>query len=596
MINILDEKTINRIAAGEVVERPVSVVKELVENAIDSGAANISVEIKGGGIDLIRVTDNGSGIDKASIPSAFLRHATSKIKDFYDLRNISTLGFRGEALSSVAAVAQVELLTKCRDDFLGYRYRIEGGKEISFDEAGLPDGTTVIVRNLFYNTPARKKFLKSAVSEANLITTLIERLILSHPGIGFKYTVNGTLRLSSDGLGDIKSDIYTVFGRNVERCITEVSLLNENCTVTGYAGKPEIGRGNRDCEIFFVNGRLIKSSLLSSAVEEAYHNFLMLHRFPFIILYIEIPAELLDVNVHPAKTQVRFADERTVYSLVTDAVYEAVTKEELIPDAAASSNPVSEASFPEASKAVKAANAVYVPEPFEQRAVTVFQKEAEQSLEETRAKQSAEQITLFKEGFLDDSNIEKHRIIGQLFDTYWLIEFEEKLYIIDQHAAHEKIKYEHLIEQIKGGRVDSQLISPPYILSLSVSQEETLLAHMEDFSHTGFAIEHFGGREYAVTAVPVELFGMGEKDYLISVIDELASSGNIKEPAAVYDRIATMSCKAAIKGNTHITYEEAKSLIGQLLKLENPYNCPHGRPTMVMFSKTEIEKMFKRIV
>lgn len=587
MINILDESTINRIAAGEVVERPVSVVKELVENAMDSGAKNISVEIKGGGIDLIRVSDNGCGIEKDSIPLAFLRHATSKIRNADDLASINTLGFRGEALSSIAAVSQTELLSKSASSVLGYSYRIEGGKEKAFDEVGIPDGTTVIVRNLFYNTPARKKFLKSAVTEANHISSLMEKLILSHPDISFKYTVNGSVKLTSDGLGDEEADVYSVFGRSIQKALSPVSFETENHSIHGFAGKPEISRGNRDCEIFFVNGRYVKSTVLSSAVEEAMRPFLMLHRFPFVILYVDIPATLLDVNVHPAKTQVRFADEQKVYQFVKDAVYTAVTREELIADA-----------IPEASPAIKDMVPEHVPEPFETKAIEEFREKAGAVKAEIKkeAKKEQEQLTLFKDGFLSEVNVKKHRIIGQLFDTYWLIEYEDKLYMIDQHAAHEKIKYEKIMAQVRQNAVISQLISPPYIISLSVSQEETLTLHMDDLLRMGFTIEHFGGREYAVTSVPSELFGQSVQDYLISVIDDLATCGNIREPDAISDRIATMSCKAAVKGNMHMSYEEADSLITQLLALENPYNCPHGRPTIIMFSKAEIEKMFKRIV
>ncbi|MBQ6128033.1 MAG: DNA mismatch repair endonuclease MutL [Lachnospiraceae bacterium] len=597
MINILDEKTINRIAAGEVVERPVSVVKELVENAIDSGAKNISVEIKGGGIDLIRVTDNGCGIEKNSIPLAFLRHATSKIKDADDLCTIHTLGFRGEALSSIAAVSRVEMMSKRPKDVLGYCYRIEGGREASFDEAGIPDGTTIIVRNLFFNTPARKKFLKSAMTEGNQITSIMEKIVLSHPDIAFKYTVNGALKLSSDGLGDIRSDVYAVFGRDITRSLCDISLDNGKVSITGYAGKPVTARGNRDCEIFFVNGRYVKSSVLSSAAEEAYKPFLMLHRFPFLIMYFRIASELLDVNVHPAKTEIRFSDEKEIYDLVKDAVYQAITRQELIVDAAPEA--IEKNAEPEEDKPTVSAKPEniekYIPEPFEKKAVEGYKEDIIQSFEPVK-ETSYEQETLWGEGFLAEENVKKHRIIGQLFETYWLIEFEEKLYIIDQHAAHEKIKYEKIMAMVRNNTVTSQMVRPPYIISLSLSQEECVQSHMDDFKRMGFMLEHFGGYDYAVTAVPSELFGISVQDYLISVIDDLAANRNIKEPDAVNDRIATMSCKAAVKGNTYMTFEEADSLIGQLLALDNPYNCPHGRPTIVSFTKADIEKMFKRIV
>ncbi|MCR5673187.1 MAG: DNA mismatch repair endonuclease MutL [Lachnospiraceae bacterium] len=605
-INLLDDKTINKIAAGEVVERPVSVVKELVENAIDAGSDAISVEVKGGGIDYIRVTDNGTGIDKENIKKAFLRHATSKIKTAEDLLGVTSLGFRGEALSSVAAVSQIELMTKTKDDILGYRYCIHGGKEMSFDEAGLPDGTTIIVRNLFYNTPARRKFLKSSSTERNYITELMERLILSHPDISFKYTVDNDVKLSSGGDKDVMANVYGIFGRDIQKALVSVDVASENCEVTGFVGKPEISRGNRNYELFFVNDRYIKSNVLSSAVEEAFKPFLMLHKFPFVILYLNIPSQFLDVNVHPAKTVIRFMEEQSVYEIVKNAVSDAISRRELIPDVDLFENKDNAGPTAKNTVSVKDEDSASeeIPEPFETKRIEEFKRSYDIDTVNTSntvdhvspAKKAVSQITLFDAGFLKEENVKKHRIIGQVFDTYWLIEYDEKLYVIDQHAAHEKVLYEKFRAQISQNAVTSQMISPPFIMSLSQSQADTLSEYLAYFNELGFMIEHFGGREYAISSAPDDLPGMNGQDYLIAVLDELAVSSRLKEPDQIKDRIATMACKAAVKGNMRLSTAEADALITQLLSLENPYNCPHGRPTIVSFSKSELEKMFKRIV
>lgn len=594
MINILDDQTINKIAAGEVVERPVSVVKELTENAIDAGSTSVSIEIKGGGIDSIRVTDNGTGINREDIPLAFLRHATSKIHSAEDLAGISSLGFRGEALSSVASVSKVEVMTKTKDSILGYRYRISGGRELSFDEAGVPEGTTIIVKDLFYNTPARRKFLKSSATEGNYITELVEKLILSHPDISFKFTSDGRVRLASDGSGDIKACIYSVFGRQSVTAMTDIEYVSENCSITGFVGKPETARQNRNHELFFVNGRCVKSKILSQAVEEAYKPYLMLHKFPFVILYYDIPTELLDVNVHPAKTEIRFMEERLVSSVTITSVTEGITKKELISDALRQES--EERVVPD------------MPEPFEHNLIKPSDKSPAPARIPTRESEISysrpvsypegkpEQETLFKEGFLSEDNHSKHRIIGQVFDTYWIIEYEDKMYIIDQHAAHEKVLYERFSKQIVQNSVISQMISPPFIVTLSPSEEEVVRQYISEFAEIGFTIEHFGQKEYALSSVPVELFGMSPHDYFLSVLDDIAENRPNKQPAQIKDRIATMACKAAVKGNMRMSYTEADALISQLFTLDNPYNCPHGRPTVISFSQSDLEKLFKRIV
>lgn len=596
LINILDDATVNRIAAGEVVERPVNVVKELVENALDAKATSVSIEIRGGGIDLIRITDNGTGIPGDNIRTAFLRHATSKITCIDDLMRLSSLGFRGEALSSIASVAQVELMTRTAGSLVGFSYRIEGGRELSLDEAGVPEGTTVIIRNLFFNTPARRKFLKSATTEASYITELVEKLILSHPDVSFKYTLNNSVKLTGNGLGDIMSDIYSLYGRDTVNSLNEVKGDGLTCSIRGFAGKPEISRGNRNHEIFFVNGRFIKSRVLTAAVEEAYKPFLMQHRFPFVVLYLDIPSELIDVNVHPSKTEIKFAEETEVYSCTLTAVSESLRKRELIPEPEHTiKHNESLRSDPESNKP-HFLNRTDVPEPFETKRSEEFRKKEHEEIRSVMSEDTPVQETLFKEGLLMDSNRPRHKIVGQVFDTYWIIEFEGKMYIVDQHAAHEKVLYERILRQKNENRVYTQMISPPFILTLSAAEEDAVKANITSFEQFGFRIEHFGGREYALCGVPAELYGMMEQDYFLSVVDSLVDQNTAKEPDEVFDRIATMSCKAAVKGNMRMSTAEADALIDELLKLDNPYNCPHGRPTIIAFSRQDIDRMFKRIV
>ena len=624
-IQVLDDKTINQIAAGEVVERPVSVVKELVENSIDSGASNISVEIKDGGISLIRVTDNGSGIDKNNIKTAFLRHATSKITSIEDLLSVKSLGFRGEALSSIAAVAQIELLTKVKGELFGYRYMISGGKEQSFDEAGIPDGTTMLVRNLFFNTPARRKFLKSPLAEGNLITELMERMILSHPDIGFRYIINGKEKLSSVGNSEIKQNIYSIFGREVASLVIPIEYENESIRITGFIGKPETSRGNRNFELFFVNNRYVKSGIISRTVEEAYSNYLMLHKYPLVILYFEIDQENLDVNVHPAKTEIRFLKEDELKKGILEAIISGLSHKEMIPEVSVDKESISKY-LPRAEVSSKfesdnVRNAVVsiekedfskieevdeknsyskeeivTPEPYELKKLETYVQKKQEELKEFEVLTDVEQEKLFDEGFLNVKNSIRHKIIGQVFDTYWIVELDEKMYIIDQHAAHEKVLYERFKRRIDEDNVYSQTISPSIIVSLSSSEIDVFNKYRDNFIKLGFEVESFGGKEFAISAVPVDLFGLNEKELFISVLDELATTNRISDIKAVNDRIATMACKAAIKGNMHFSLEEARALIDELLTLENPYNCPHGRPTIISYSKTEIEKLFKRIV
>ncbi|MDO4189174.1 MAG: DNA mismatch repair endonuclease MutL [Lachnospiraceae bacterium] len=618
-INILDSNTIDKIAAGEVVERPSAVVKELVENAIDASADAITVEIKDGGISYIRITDNGEGIDKSQIKNAFKRHATSKIKSIEDLITVSSLGFRGEALSSISAVSKVELLTKTKEDFIGTRYVIEGGRECVFEDAGIPDGTTFIVKDLFYNIPARKKFLKSSQTEANYITELIEHLILSNPSVSIKYIVNGNVKIQSSGSGDIKNCIYTVYGRDVTNSLIEIKNERDDISLYGFIGKPELSRSTRNFEIYFVNGRYIKSTLLDRAVEEAYKYYLMLHKYPTVFLYLDIPSFLIDVNVHPAKKEIRFIEGDVVRNFIVDTLKTFLEKKELIPEIEEKIEVVRSISKEE-----------ILPEPFETKrpgqsqkntvnlADSIFENADEDNDSNTEAKEDSEkiisqidiniveedykpsesvkQMELFDDKFISNENVKRHHIIGQLFDTYWLVEFDNKLFIIDQHAAHEKVNYERLIKKLRNNENCSQNIYPPIVVTLSSSEADFVKKYIANFNSVGFEIEPFGGHEYTISAVPLELLSLSPLDYFHEMLDELLDGRFVNETDSVNLKIATMACKSSVKGNMKLSITEADALITELLSLDNPYNCPHGRPTIISYSKYEIEKMFKRIV
>lgn len=591
-INILDSNTIDKIAAGEVVERPSAVVKELVENSIDANADAVTIEIKDGGISFIRITDNGEGIDRSQIKKAFMRHATSKIKSVEDLISVTSLGFRGEALSSISAVGKVEFLTKTKTDFIGTRYVVEGGRECVFEDAGIPDGTTIIVRDLFFNVPARKKFLKSPSSEGNNITELIEHMILSHPNISFKYIYNGNVKLQSSGKNDIKSCIYNVYGRDIANGLIEVKSIRDDISIHGFIGKPELARATRNFEIYFVNNRFIKSTLIDRALEEAYKDYLMLHKYPTVFLYFEIPSHLIDVNVHPTKREIRFFEGEALKCYIVDVIKNALINKELIKEIVEEHHEKPSVKESEINK-----------EPFETINHIIessynnyYSSEIEKEDESTDINDKNEQLTLFDDKFISEESIKKHRIIGQLFNTYWLIEFENKLFIVDQHAAHEKVNYERLIKKLRNNENCSQNIYPPIVVSLSNAEAQYVTKYNENFFNVGFTIEHFGGLDYTISTVPMELLSQNPADYFHEMLDELMEGKNSKETETVNLKIATMACKASVKGNMHLSVFEADKLISELLTLENPYNCPHGRPTIISFSKYEIEKMFKRIV
>lgn len=689
-IHILDQITIDKIAAGEVIERPASVVKELVENAIDAGAGSVTVEIRDGGISLIRIMDNGCGISKEDVRNAFLRHSTSKIETVEDLSHISSLGFRGEALSSIAAVTRTELITKTKQEQFGTKYIIEGGREVMLEETGAPDGTTFLVRQLFYNVPARRKFLKTPVTEAGHVQDLLMHLALSHPEVAFQFISNGQEKLRTSGNGKLKDVIYQIYGREVAANILEINYEKEGLRMTGYLGKPVITRGNRNFENFFVNGRYVKSAMISKALEDAYRDFTMQHKFPFAVLHFHVNGDEIDVNVHPTKMELRFQKQQEIYNAVFEGVHRTLLEPELIQKAEVP-EPVMEKNTssvqretdrspfllrPEkvqlvretkeeyrsdresekkersgkeresrspipVSEQTEEKNEDYFIRKMRERVLSYHQRNAsaevsdrsgifkqEAQLERIRRKtaEAAEtlrhepdlkkdsaaeqpvqpekkqeekpvQLDLFDEHFLKRETKAEYSLIGQVFDTYWLVQFRDSLYIIDQHAAHERVLYERTLKEMKNREHTSQYLSPPIILTLSMQEAQILNEHMDRFTKIGFEIEPFGGEEYAVRAVPDNLFSIAKKDLLMEMIDELSDGlSTSMTPELIDEKVASMSCKAAVKGNSRLSAREVDALIGELLTLDNPYHCPHGRPTIIAMTKRELEKKFKRIV
>lgn len=615
-IAILNQETIDKIAAGEVVERPCSVVKELVENAIDAGSTAITVEIKEGGISFIRITDNGCGIERNQVAVAFYRHSTSKIRSAEDLLTVKSLGFRGEALSSISAVARVELITKTYDELTGTRYVIEGSKELSNEEIGAPDGTTFIVKDLFYNVPARRKFLKTAQTEGSYISDMVEKLALSHPDISFKFINNNQTKLHTSGNGNRKDIIYHIFGREISSSLLEVKHECEYFKVEGFIGKPVITRGNRNYENYFINGRYVKSNILSRAIEEAYKSFLMQHQYPFTVLYFTFFSEL-DVNVHPTKMELRFDNNNEIYVELCDTIYAILSHKEMIPEVPVDSTP--------APKKIVHEYKEPIPEPFEKRRINEVRAAESRSVygqsvtstvknysatepaakapETSTAYEPAQVVTGtqqtlgdYDKVFLTESSKKQFSIIGQLFKTYWLIEFEDKLYIIDQHAAHEKVLYEKTMARLANKDFTSQRISPPIVMTLDARECEMLEKYRPQIEQFGYEVEHFGGKEYMISAIPDNLFNIDMKDLFIEMLDDFSNSTGRQTPDIITEKVASMSCKAAVKGNDKLTLPEINKLIDELLSLDNPYNCPHGRPTIISMSKYEIEKKFKRIV
>ena len=642
-IQLLDQKTIDNIAAGEVIERPASVVKELVENAVDAKANAVTVEIKDGGMTLIRVTDNGIGIPKDQVKTAFLRHATSKIRSVEDLLSVSSLGFRGEALSSISAVAQVELVTKAAESFSGVSYKIYGGEEEAFDDIGAPDGTTFLVKNLFYNTPARRKFLKSATTEAGYVEQMMVHIALSHPEISFKFIHNNKNKIYTSGNGKVKDIIYHIYGRDVAGALIPLEAQNEDVKVTGFVAKPYVSRGNRNYESYFINGRYIKSSIIYKAIEEGYRTFTMKHRYPFVCLDFKIDQELLDVNVHPTKMEIRFRNGREIYELVVDAVRAALLQKDLVQDVLRETPKKKE--LPKTKEVKK-------PEPFEvnrrkeevqkvdqqgqgvQQQVEKQRQAVQQQIEKpshpvkktltasesskntkkptyaglnynTQKKEfpqyktdelSSNQMTLREDPVFSVQARPDRKILGQLFKTYWLIEYEDQLFIMDQHAAHEKVNYERLMKNFKEKEIYSQRLEPPMVVTVSMTEAEALTRYKDAFAGLGFMIESFGGNEYCIREVPANLYGIGERDLFMELLDAVSQENGTLDTEVIASKIATMACKMSIKGNQRVSLMEVEHLLDELMKLENPYQCPHGRPTIIKMSKYEIDKKFKRIV
>lgn len=635
-IAVLDKQTIDKIAAGEVVERPASVVKELVENAIDANASQIMVEIRGGGIEYLRITDNGSGLEKEDIPLAFLRHSTSKIRSAQDLTGITSLGFRGEALSSISAVSMVELITKTRKEVLGNRCYLEGGVQKELEEIGAPDGTTFVVRNLFYNTPARKKFLRSEMAEASAVHEMMTHLALSHPEIAFKLMIQNQMKLQTAGSGKLKDVIYHIYGREIAMQLLPITWEKGPIAIHGFLGKPEISRGNRNYENYFVNGRYVKSKILAKGIEDGYKSYMMQHRYPFVCLDIRIDGTFLDVNVHPTKMELRFGDQNLVYDTLQQGIKEVLSKKELIPEMTLQDTgvgskvgkaketitdkeesnvldkkkPVEKLPLekmwktPEPSKepiTPEDKNLEYFLEQMRKRVKDRHRQEVQtsatpQTLREENGYQKAEQLQLFDDKLLSKKAAVRHEIIGQVFGTYWLVQYGDKLYIIDQHAAHEKVLYERLMKSLWEQNCQSQLLSPPVILNLTMPEEQLYRMYQSYFADMGFEIEEFGEQAYAVRAVPANLPGLDRTDVLIELLDSLSEISGRISSESLLDKVASMSCKAAVKGKHQMSSLEAKALIDELLTLENPYHCPHGRPTIISMTRYELEKKFKRII
>lgn len=636
-IKVLDQNTINQIAAGEVIDRPASVVKELLENAIDAKATAITVEIKDGGISFIRITDNGCGIEKEDIKVAFLRHSTSKIRTAVDLVTVSSLGFRGEALSSISAVAMVELITKTKESLCGTRYVIEGGEEKSLEDIGVPDGTTFIVRNLFYNTPARRKFLKNANTEASYISDIVEKIALSHPEISIRFIINNQNKLHTSGNGSLRDVVYTVYNREIATNVIEINNSCQFMKITGYIGKPLISRGNRGYENYFINNRYVKSNFISRAIEDAYKSFLMQHKYPFTCINLQVDPELLDVNVHPSKMELRFRNQEEIYPFVFNTVDAALHHRQLIPDVEIEEKKEKEKTVTQIVSEVMAGDGkkVRIPEPFEikrnesikesikeieiankkeqifklnekneilmedsEKYKYVPENKISRIIEKEEKKVVVEnQMELFDDNLLSKKARINHKIVGQVFDTYWIVEYNDKMFIIDQHAAHEKVLYEKILKRYNAKEQLSQEINPPIVVSVSMKEEQVLKANMDSFRKFGYEIEEFGGNEYAIRGVPYDLLSLSSRELFLELLDGINIDDGIRvSPDMLIDRMATMACKAAVKGNNKLSMDEANKLIDELLELDNPYNCPHGRPTIISMTKYEMEKKFKRII
>lgn len=679
-IHVLSQSTIDKIAAGEVVERPASVVKELTENAIDAGADRITIEIRDGGISMVRITDNGKGMSPDDLPLAFQSHATSKIETVNDLDTLSSLGFRGEALSSIAAVSRVEVLTKRPADLSGSRYVIEGGRPRINEAVGTPDGTTIIVRDLFYNTPARAKFLKTAMTEAAHVGTFVEQLILSNPSISFRFLAGGQTKLESTGSGNLRDCIYHIYGREVVSELVETDYREDGIHIHGFIGKPSVSRGNRGFENYYVNGRYIESRVIARGIEDGYKNRLMQHQYPFVCLFLDIDGGAVDVNVHPRKLEVRFSDEKRIYQAVLNAVRKSFDQLDMVllssldePDKGdrekktdakeLKAQPFETRAFREENQKLREESAPYVREssgsaeyktsvpigngrrqlpefarsakekasalsepakdpaaaaPFisssssaddgEKTLVDIGKKPLADTGEKTRPQKTpgvpfeaetaaGQSGALPVQGtFLSAQAKPLRRIIGQVFNTYWICEFDGKMYIFDQHAAHERVNFERFMKQYKKRTIAAQQVSPPIIFQADARQEMLLLTYKDSFAKIGFDIEPFGGRSFAVHAVPYTLGTINSADLFRDFLSEIEVSDDLADLDIFVHRVATEACKASVKGGEKLSFREAEALLDELMNCDDPYHCPHGRPTIIAFTRQDLEKRFKRIV
>ncbi len=659
-IHILDNNLINKIAAGEVVERPASVVKELLENSVDAGASAVCVEISGGGIDFIRITDNGRGISKDQVETAFLRHATSKLTKIEDLEDILTLGFRGEALSSIASVSQVEIVTRTKDEEVGTKLEISAGKVIGKEETGSVVGTVITMKNLFFNVPARRKFLKKPSTEAGYINDVVARIAMGYPEISFKYINNKSVVIHTSGNNNVKDSVFHIYGKEISAKTIEVYSKKNGYTVSGLIGMPEVSRANRSYENFFINGRFIKSKIVSDAVEDAYRGKLMGGRFPVFILNMSVPSNTVDVNVHPTKLEARFSDENFIYEFIYDAVYNALKGEILIPGVKIKEEVLIEEDKNQllVKNDIKDENDVFhfpedrlkLAEQIKSELIVVEDvtsdnkkedmliddsainligvvsigetdgdniddslKKTEKNISENseceKYKSEKQKISEMKN--IDTKNLsidevcenkenkrffENYKIVGQIFKTYWIIEQDECIYMIDQHAAHERVIYEDFMEKFKKRKVLSQRLVQPIAIDLSEAQKAVFEENYELIENFGFEIEEFGKNVYAVRSVPYIFKNPATASFFKDIIELLSEKNfnNLYDTKA--DAVASMACKAAVKGNDKLDYSEAKALIEKIISLENPFNCPHGRPTIIKMTKYDIEKFFKRVL
>lgn len=631
-IRLLDSNTIDQIAAGEVVERPLSVVKELVENSMDAGADAITVEIRDGGIEFIRVTDNGSGIDADDMALAFERHATSKIRSIEDLSDLHSMGFRGEALASISSVSRVTLISAKKGELMGHRFESDGGVAGELTEVGAPQGTTVIVAHLFYNVPVRRKFLKSPVTEGNAVGELMEHLALSRPDISFKFVNNGRTVFFTNGAGELKDVIYRIYGREMAREVVPVSYEKDGIRIDGYLGTPSINRPNRNFENYFLNERYIKSDVIAGGLEDGYQGYTMKHKFPFCVISINVPADSIDVNVHPSKMDVRFKDRESFFAAVSEAVHTALHAQEMIPEADLSGErksirPVVD-SAPEPyeikrrkdeetadiessnkDSAVKESkNAEIFSVDFSED-VPVLKDEKKTERESTPAVPSFEvrrsiedvkpgkQIEMLpKERVISKNARGRYELIGQVFNCYWIFVYEDRLYFADQHACHEKVNYEHFIKAYKEHEVYKQQVDPPVVVTLSNEEEEIFLRFKDYLDELGFEADSFGGKEYALHTVPLDQYRKDAGTLFLDILNDIRQRGIKATPDMIEKVIASMACKASVKAGDRIQREQMDTILDELLTLDNPYHCPHGRPTVFSVDRYELEKRFKRVV